>query len=216
MLDSPFKTPSETNTSKSEVSAIFETDGFPLVESVTEHSDKDSDSYLISYPSRTPPVNQMLMEIVKNWMMELGVIMLRWPMWTTLLLVNRNSHLPMAMLANTETLSHHETELYDSGALRHMSPTAINSSISSALNRKPSEQQTAKSSKQWTSDMHIKLPNGQTMSQILLKNVLYVPTMDLPWSQLARSLKPGLQQFFIKISWRLSTMRHHSGGHWCP
>src|SRR5882762_1953369 len=44
MLDSPFKTPSETNTSKSEVSAIFETDGFPLVESVTEHSDKDSDS----------------------------------------------------------------------------------------------------------------------------------------------------------------------------
>ena len=54
----------------------------------------------------------------------------------------------MAMLANIEASSNHETELYDSGASHHMSPYTINSLTLSALNPKQSEQQTAKNLKQ--------------------------------------------------------------------
>ena len=44
VLNSPFKTSSELDTSKSDASKIFETDVFQVNESVMEHSDKDLDS----------------------------------------------------------------------------------------------------------------------------------------------------------------------------
>ena len=98
-----------------------------------------------------------------------------------------------AMLANIEASLNHETELYDSGASRHVSPYC--NKFLNFVSIKPKTIRAADGQEfeaTGLGDMHIELPNEQSKSRILLKNVLYAPAMGLPWSRLAKSPKPDL------------------------
>ena len=85
----------------------------------------------------------------------------------------------MAMLAGIASASpNREIELYDSGASRHMSPYRNN-----FINfvRIKGRTITAADGQEFMAtglgDMHVELPNGKSTSRILLKDVLYMPSM---------------------------------------
>jgi hypothetical protein len=102
-----------------------------------------------------------------------------------------------AMLANVNASSTVETELYDSGASRHMSPychrfidyiniepktiTAADAGTFQAIGR---------------GDMHIEVPNGKTTPRILLHNVLYAPKMGLTLVSISRIASAGFMTIF--------------------
>ena len=106
-----------------------------------------------------------------------------------------------AMLANSNTLAGVETELYDSGASRHMSSyrhkfvnyidielrtiTAADSGTFQAIGR---------------GDMHIEVPNGKTTSCILLRDVLYAPKMGLTLVSISRIAAAGFTTIFRQDS----------------
>src|SRR5277367_5895764 len=85
-----------------------------------------------------------------------------------------------AMLANSGTSSSLETELYDSGASRHMSPFKQKSINFVSIQKKVL---TAADGGTFEAigkgDMHITIPNNKTTTRILLKDVLYAPQMGI-------------------------------------
>jgi transposase InsO family protein len=106
-----------------------------------------------------------------------------------------------AMLANGNAPAGVETELYDSGASRHMSPyrhkfisyidiepktiTAADSGTFQAIGR---------------GDMHIEVPNGKTTTRILLRDVLYAPKMGLTLVSISRIAAAGFTTIFRQDS----------------
>ena len=105
----------------------------------------------------------------------------------------------MAMLANIEASSNHDTELYDSGASCHMSP--YHNKFLNFVSIKPQTIQAADGQEfeaTGLGDMHIELPNRRSKLQILLKNVLYTPTMGLTLVSISKITKAGLTTVFHK------------------
>jgi hypothetical protein len=109
-----------------------------------------------------------------------------------------------AMLANSMSPGIVETELYDSGASRHMSPyrdkfidyidiepktiTAADSGTFQAIGR---------------GDMHILVPNGKSTTRILLRDVLYAPKMGLTLVSISRIASAGFDTIFRQQSMKI-------------
>jgi hypothetical protein len=105
----------------------------------------------------------------------------------------------MAMLANIEASLNHEIELYDSGASHHMSP--YRNKFLNFVSIKPKTIQAVDGQEfeaTGLGDMHIELPNGQSKSWILLKNVLYTPAMGLILVSISKIAKAGFTTVFHK------------------
>ena len=105
----------------------------------------------------------------------------------------------MAMLVNIKASSNHETELYDSGASHHMSPYC--NKFLNFVSIKPKTIRAADSQEfeaTGLGDMHIKLPNGRSRLQILLKNVLYAPAMGLTLILISKITKAWFTTIFHK------------------
>jgi hypothetical protein len=115
---SPYEILSEV---ESEASSIFESDDHPFAESVTEYSDEDSNSLpdLIS-------ISDSSSESSIDEDGEVGGDNVEVTHVDDIIIDNGGEieilTFTTAMLENTKTSSNHETELYDSGASRHMSP----------------------------------------------------------------------------------------------
>ena len=103
-----------------------------------------------------------------------------------------------AMLVNSAAVSNKiETELYDSGASRHMSPhrsqfenyiSIVPKSITAADKR--CFQAIGKG------DLRVKVPNGHSMTTILLKDVLHCPDMGLTLISISRVAAAGYASLF--------------------
>ena len=97
-----------------------------------------------------------------------------------------------------------ETELYDSGASRHMSPyrhkfinfTPIQRKVLTAADGGHFEA-TEKG------DMHITMPNGKATSRILLKDVLYAPKMGVTLISISKIDVAGYAALFHKSQLRI-------------
>ena len=116
--------------------------------------------------------------------------------------VRRDSSFNAAYLAGTNETRSDEVDLYDSGATRHMSGfyhrfinfTDIEPVPITAVDKRKF-QATRKG------DMYVYIPNGsQPNSHILLKDVLYAPSMGEHWSPSAGLLVPDPQS----CSWEMS------------
>jgi len=105
----------------------------------------------------------------------------------------------MAILADVGSSPNCEAELNDSGASRHMSPyhhkfinfIKIQPKVITAANG-------LEFKATGLGDMHIELPNRKSMSQILLKNVLYTPTMGVTLVSISKIAKVGFTTIFHK------------------
>jgi hypothetical protein len=156
---SPYKTLSKV---ESEASRIFESDGHPFAELVTEYSDEDSDSPpdLISVSDSSGESSIDEDGEVRGDDVEVTHV--------DDIIIDNGGEIeiltfPMAMLANAETSSNHETELYDSGASRHMSPYC--NKFHNFVSIKPKTIQAADGQEfeaTGLGDIHIKLPNGRS------------------------------------------------------
>jgi hypothetical protein len=105
-----------------------------------------------------------------------------------------------AMLASIALASpNHEIELYDSGASRHMSPYRRN-----FINfvRIKGQTITATDGQEFMAtglgNMHVELPNGRSMSRILLKDVLYAPNMGATLILISKIAAAGFRTVFQK------------------
>ena len=125
VLNSPFKTLSESDTLESEASKIFETDVSQVNESVTEHYDNDFDSLpdLVSILDSSGKSSVDEDDDEDSRVSDDGLEVT----YTDDIIIDNGGETEIltfmtAMLANIEEFSNHETELYDSGASCHMFP----------------------------------------------------------------------------------------------
>src|ERR1700742_1730683 len=90
-----------------------------------------------------------------------------------------------------------ESDLYDSGASRHMTPFRHRLTNYTSIQSKPI---TAADKRIFHAtgkgDMRIDLPNGKTMTKILLRNVLYAPDMGLSIISISRLAAAGYAALF--------------------
>src|ERR1700742_4070392 len=90
-----------------------------------------------------------------------------------------------------------ESDLYDSGASRHMTPFRHRLTNFTSIQSKPI---TAADKRIFHAtgkgDMHIDLPNGNITTRILLKNVLYAPDMGLSIVSISRLAAAGYAALF--------------------
>src|SRR5882762_7911695 len=103
-----------------------------------------------------------------------------------------------AMLAGIASASpNREIELYDSGASRHMSPYRRNFINFIKIKGRTI---TAADGQEFMAtglgDMHVELPNGKSMSQILLKDVLYAPNMGATLISISKIAGAGFKTVF--------------------
>jgi hypothetical protein len=105
----------------------------------------------------------------------------------------------VAMLTNVDMSPGRETKLYDSGASRHMS-LCCHKFIN--FTRTPPQKVTAADGQEFevigVGNMHINLPNGKSMSCILLKDVLYTPTTGLTLVSISKITQAGFTTVFHK------------------
>src|ERR1700678_4098222 len=105
-------------------------------------------------------------------------------------------------LANTSSIL--ETELYDSGASRHMSPYKHKFINFIPIQRKVL---TAADGGHFEAvgkgDMHITMPNGKSSTRILLKDVLYAPKMGVTLISIGKIDTAGCAALFHKNQLRI-------------
>jgi transposase InsO family protein len=119
-----------------------------------------------------------------------------------------------AVLAGTETTCNAESELYDSGASRHMTPfrhrlinfTPIASRPITAADKRVFHA-TGKG------DMRIEVPNGNTTTTILLKDVLYAPDMGITIVSISRIASAGFATLFRANFCRIFDSKQRRVGH---
>ena len=119
-----------------------------------------------------------------------------------------------AMLASIASASpNREIELYDSGASRHMSPYCQN-----FINfvRIKGQTITAANGQEFMAtrlgDMHVELPNGKSMSWILLKDVLYAPNMGATLISISKIASAGFKTIFHKDLLKIFGLRDSALG----
>jgi transposase InsO family protein len=103
-----------------------------------------------------------------------------------------------AMLANTFGDSSYESELYDSGASRHMSPyhhQFINFRVIVPKTIIAADRGTFQAT--GLGDMRIQMPNGKSTTNILLKDVLYAPRMGLTLVSVSKLAAAGYPTLFL-------------------
>lgn len=119
-----------------------------------------------------------------------------------------------AVLAGTEATRNAESELYDSGASRHMTPfrhrlinfTPITSRPITAADKRVFHA-TGKG------DMRIEVPNGNTTTTILLKDVLYAPDMGITIVSISRIASAGYAALFRANFCRIFDSKQRRIGH---
>jgi hypothetical protein len=116
-----------------------------------------------------------------------------------------------AMLANGHAAKTMRTELYDSGASRHMSSYRDQFVNFKSIVPKPI---TAADKRTFQAvgkgDMLVHLPNGKTRSPILLKDVLYAPTMGVTLISISRLDAAGCAALFRDSRCRIYNAVNHS------
>ena len=110
-----------------------------------------------------------------------------------------------AMLANTEGNNDGiQTELYDSGASRHMSPYRDHFENYTSITPKPI---TAADKRFFQAvgkgDLRIKIPNGSSATTILLKDVLHCPDMGLTLVSIGKIAAAGYKVIFKGLACRI-------------
>ena len=109
-----------------------------------------------------------------------------------------------AMLVDEESQPTIKTELYDSGASRHMTP--FRDDIVNFVSIVP-KSITAADQRVFPAvgkgDMHIEVPNGENQTRILLKDVLYAPSMSLTLVSISRIAAAGYATLFRDTSCRI-------------
>jgi len=119
-----------------------------------------------------------------------------------------------AALAGTAQTQKSESDLYDSGASRHMTPfkhrlinytpiasrpiTAADKRVFQAIGK---------------GDMQIRIPNGTTTTTVLLKDVLYAPDMGLTIISVSRVTAAGFAVLFRANFCRIFDLKHKRIGH---
>ena len=118
------------------------------------------------------------------------------------------------VLAGTEATCNAESELYDSGASRHMTPfhhplikfTLIASHPITAADKRVFHT-TGKG------DMQVEMPNGNTTTTILLKDVLYALDMGITIISISHITSAGYAALFCTNFCRIFNSKHHCIGH---
>ena len=106
------------------------------------------------------------------------------------------SSLPFATLAYTGTQTN-TVELYDSGASQHLSPYREHFINFVDITPKPimaADKRTFDATGR--GDLYVEIPNGNTKARILLKNVLYAPSMGVTLVSISKLAAAGYSALF--------------------
>ncbi|KAF7345981.1 Retrovirus-related Pol polyprotein from transposon TNT 1-94 [Mycena venus] len=110
---------------------------------------------------------------------------------------NITSSFDTAMLASDAGTPNVETELYDLGASRHMSPYRHRFINYTSI---PPKSITAADNGSFQAigqgDMHISIPNGNSMATVLLKGVLYAPKLGFTLISISKITDAGFATLF--------------------
>lgn len=119
-----------------------------------------------------------------------------------------------ATLVGTAETRHAESDLYDSGASRHMTPFRHRLLNYTEIANRPI---TAADKRVFHAigkgDLRVKVPNGQTTTTIILKDVLYVPDMGLTIISISRIAAAGYAALFRSNFCRIFDARQKRIGH---
>lgn len=92
---------------------------------------------------------------------------------------------------------HTVTELYDSGASRHMSPYRNQFTNFETISPRPIKAADKRTFNAiGKGDLHIEVPNGKTRTRILLHDVLYAPSMGVTLISISRLTTAGYTALF--------------------